>query len=90
MGAAVGLLGDKWNLGFLAETEKQVGAHLQSHLEKLPQQDEKSRAIVAQMYRDETSHAEMATALGGAELPPPIQVTMQLNGKVMTNASYWV
>jgi 3-demethoxyubiquinol 3-hydroxylase len=90
MGAAVGLLGDKWNLGFLAETEKQVGTHLKSHLEKLPQQDEKSRAIVAQMYQDETSHAEMATALGGAELPPPIQVAMQLNSKVMTSTSYWI
>ncbi|NOU00430.1 MAG: 2-polyprenyl-3-methyl-6-methoxy-1,4-benzoquinone monooxygenase [Gallionella sp.] len=90
MGAAVGLLGDKWNLGFLAETEKQVGAHLESHLNKLPIQDEKSRAIVAQMYCDEISHAEMATALGGAELPQPVQLAMQLNGKVMTNASYWI
>jgi ubiquinone biosynthesis monooxygenase Coq7 len=90
MGAAVGLLGDKWNLGFLAETEKQVGAHLQSHLNTLPPHDKKSRAIVAQMYQDETSHAEMATALGGTELQPPIQEAMQLYSKVMTNASYWV
>lgn len=90
MGAAVGLLGDKWNLGFLAETEKQVGAHLQSHLDKLPPQDEKSRAIVTQMYSDEIGHAEMAKQLGGAELPQPVQQAMKLNGKVMTTASYWV
>lgn len=90
MGAAVGLMGDKWNLGFLAETERQVGQHLQSHLEKLPQQDDKSRAIVAQMYSDEIGHADMAIALGGSELPQPIQLAMQMNGKLMTTASYWV
>jgi ubiquinone biosynthesis monooxygenase Coq7 len=90
IGAAVGLMGDKWNLGFLAETERQVGQHLQSHLEKLPQQDDKSRAIVTQMYSDEVGHADMAIALGGSELPQPIQFAMQLNGKLMTTASYWV
>jgi len=90
IGAMAGLLGDKWNLGFLAETERQVGHHLQSHLERLPQQDEKSRAIVAQMHTDEVGHADMAVSLGGAELPQPVQWVMQLNGKVMTGASYWV
>jgi 3-demethoxyubiquinol 3-hydroxylase len=90
IGAAAGLLGDKWNLGFLAETERQVGQHLQSHLDRLPQQDEKSRAIVAQMYADEVGHADMATSLGGAELPQPVQSVMKLNSKVMTGASYWI
>ncbi len=90
IGAIVGLLGDKWNLGFLAETERQVGQHLQSHLDRLPAQDAKSRAIVSQMYTDETGHAELATSLGGAELPPPVQLAMKLNSKVMTGASYWV
>jgi ubiquinone biosynthesis monooxygenase Coq7 len=90
IGALAGLSGDKWNLGFLAETERQVGNHLQSHLDKLPQQDEKSRAIVAQMYEDEIGHAEMATSLGGSELPQPVQLAMKLNSKVMTGASYWV
>jgi len=90
IGAMAGLLGDKWSLGFLAETERQVGHHLQSHLERLPQQDEKSRAIVAQMHTDEVGHADMAVSLGGAELTQPVQWVMQLNGKVMTGASYWV
>ncbi len=90
IGAVAGLLGDKWNLGFLAETERQVGDHLQSHLDRLPPQDEKSRAIVAQMHADETGHAETAIALGGAELPPPVQLAMKLNSKVMTSTSYWV
>jgi ubiquinone biosynthesis monooxygenase Coq7 len=90
IGAIAGLLGDKWNLGFLAETERQVGHHLQSHLDRLPQQDKKSRAIVAKMYADEIGHADMAAALGGAELPQPVQLMMKLNSKVMTGASYWV
>ena len=90
IGAVAGLLGDKWNLGFLAETERQVGEHLQSHLDRLPPQDEKSRAIVIQMYTDETGHADIATSLGGAELPQPVQFAMKLNSKVMTGASYWV
>jgi ubiquinone biosynthesis monooxygenase Coq7 len=89
-GAVAGLIGDKWNLGFLAETERQVGEHLQGHLERLPPQDAKSRAIVAQMYADEIGHAAMATSLGGAELPQPVQMAMKLNGKVMTGTSYWV
>jgi ubiquinone biosynthesis monooxygenase Coq7 len=90
IGAVAGLLGDKWNLGFLAETERQVGHHLQSHLDRLPQQDEKSRAIVAQMHTDEVGHADMAFSLGAAELPQPVQWAMKLNGKVMTGTSYWV
>lgn len=90
IGAVAGLLGDKWNLGFLAETERQVSQHLLSHLDQLPQQDEKSRAIVTQMYADEAGHADRATSLGGAELPQPVQLAMKLNSKVMTGTSYWV
>ena len=90
IGAVAGLLGDRWNLGFLAETERQVGDHLQSHLDRLPAQDERSRAIVKQMYSDETGHADMARSLGGAELPQSVQLAMKLNGKVMTGASYWI
>ena len=90
IGAFAGLLGDKWNLGFLAETERQVGAHLQSHLARLPENDAKSRAIVQQMYIDEAQHANMATALGAAVLPVPVKMMMRFNGKLMTNSTYWV
>ena len=90
IGAVAGLLGDKWNLGFLAETERQVGAHLQSHLKQLPENDAKSRAVVQQMYIDETQHAEMAVGLGAGELPLPVKMAMQLSGKVMTRTAYWV
>ncbi len=90
IGAVAGLLGDKWNLGFLAETEHQVGEHLQSHLNKLPLQDARSRAVVQQMYTDETRHAQMATGLGGAELPMPVKLAMRLSGKVMTGTAYWL
>jgi ubiquinone biosynthesis monooxygenase Coq7 len=90
IGAVAGLLGDKWNLGFLAETERQVSAHLQSHLQKLPETDAKSRAVVQQMYVDETQHAQMAIKLGAAVLPLPVRTAMQLSGKVMTRTAYWV
>ncbi|MBI3901467.1 MAG: 2-polyprenyl-3-methyl-6-methoxy-1,4-benzoquinone monooxygenase [Nitrosomonadales bacterium] len=90
LGAFAGLLGDKWNLGFLAETEHQVGGHLQEHLARLPQQDEKSRAVVLQMYVDETNHSNMAKQLGGAELPQPVKLAMQASSKVLTHTAYWV
>ena len=90
LGAFAGLIGDKWNLGFLAETERQVGAHLQSHLSSLPAQDAKSRAVVQQMYVDEVGHSEMAIELGGAELPLPVKLAMRATGKVMTRTAYWV
>ncbi|MFZ2540891.1 MAG: 2-polyprenyl-3-methyl-6-methoxy-1,4-benzoquinone monooxygenase [Gallionella sp.] len=90
IGAVAGLLGEKWNLGFLAETERQVGEHLHSHLDRLPSQDEKSRAIVMQMHSDEVGHSDMATSLGGAELPQPVQLAMKLSSKVMTEASYYI
>lgn len=90
IGAVSGIFGDKWNLGFLAETENQVGAHLAGHLQRLPQHDEKSRAIVAQMQIDEASHATMAMSYGGAELPLPVKFAMKLGSKVMTGTAYWV
>lgn len=90
IGAFAGLLGDKWNLGFLSETERQVGAHLQSHLDKLPENDARSRAVVQQMYIDEVQHSEMAIKLGAAALPSPVKLAMKLSGKVMTRTAYWV
>jgi len=88
MGVAAGLLGDKWNLGFLEETEHQVAAHLDSHLEQLPEQDARSRAIVEQMRDDEVKHAEMAHEQGAARLPLPVRGMMTLTAKLMTGASY--
>ncbi len=88
MGMTAGLLGDKWNLGFLAETEHQVSAHLNSHLQTLPQQDHASRAIVAQMKADEEQHAQTAEQLGGATLPGPVKLAMRLASKVMTHTAY--
>jgi ubiquinone biosynthesis monooxygenase Coq7 len=90
IGAASGIFGDRWNLGFLAETENQVGAHLAGHLQRLPQNDEKSRAIVTQMQIDEASHATMAMSHGGTKLPPPVKLAMKLGSKVMTGTAYWV
>ncbi len=90
IGVVAGMLGDKWNLGFLAETEHQVGTHLAGHLQLLPKNDEKSRAIVTQMKIDEASHATMALSYGGAELPLPVKFTMKLGSKVMTQTAYWV
>lgn len=88
IGVAAGVLGDKWNLGFLEETEQQVGAHLDSHLSRLPAADVKSRAIVEQMRDDELKHADMAHGLGAAQLPAPVKGVMKLSAKVMTGASY--
>lgn len=88
IGVAAGVLGDKWNLGFLEETEQQVGAHLDSHLSRLPAADVKSRAIVQQMRDDELKHADMAHDLGAAQLPAPVKGVMKLSAKVMTGASY--
>ncbi|BBU68657.1 2-polyprenyl-3-methyl-6-methoxy-1,4-benzoquinone monooxygenase [Fluviibacter phosphoraccumulans] len=88
MGVLAGKLGDRWNLGFLAETEKQVTAHLESHLARLPESDIKSAAIIGQMAIDETSHAHTAEALGAAQLPPVAKQLMQQTAKVMTALSY--
>ena len=90
IGAAAGMLGDKWNLGFLAETERQVEAHLAKHLQSLPHQDEKSRAIVAQMQIDEGGHATSAMSHGGIDLPAPVKLVMKLGSKIMTKTTYWI
>jgi ubiquinone biosynthesis monooxygenase Coq7 len=90
LGYAAGKFGTRWNLGFLAETERQVEAHLESHLERLAPQDAKTRAIVEQMKRDESVHARTAYDLGGAELPEPVKRAMRLSARVMTQTSYWV
>jgi len=88
MGLLAGALGDKWNLGFLAETERQVEAHLDSHLQRLPEVDLRSRAIVDQMRLDEIKHAEMAVHHGAAELPKAVKQVMRTTAKVMTGAAY--
>lgn len=89
-GAAAGLLGDKWNLGFLAETERQVEGHLGGHLTRLPPHDHKSRRILEQMRLDESAHARTALEHGAAELPRPVKIAMQLASKVMTKTAFWV
>ena len=90
IGVVVGRVGDGWNLGFLAETERQVEAHLDSHLDKLPKQDVRSRTIVAQMKSDEQRHAETAVALGAKELPAPARQAMRLAARVMTRTAYYL
>lgn len=90
MGAVAGKVGDKWSLGFVAETEKQVVKHLDEHLEQISVHDEKSRAILEQMRVDELHHGTIALEAGGATLPKPVQVVMGLMSKVMTKTSYWV
>ncbi len=88
IGAAAGALGDRWNLGFLAETERQVVKHLEGHLARLPAEDRKSRAIVEQMRDDEARHATTALRHGGAELPAPVKAAMQVSSKVMTGGAF--
>lgn len=87
LGLLAGIAGDKWSLGFLAETERQVVEHLESHLDRLPAEDEISRAIVTQMIKDESKHAEMAIDSGAAELPVAAKKIMRLAAKVMTTIS---
>ena len=90
MGAIAGALGDKWSLGFVAETEKQVEAHLASHLDKLPESDQKTRKIIEQMQLDEAKHAKEAKQLGAAELPASAKFLMRQVSKLMTASSYHV
>ena len=90
LGALAGLAGDKWSLGFVAETEKQVVEHLESHLEKLTPADEKSRAILEQMRIDEGKHATTAMTAGAASFPRPVQRLMKLTSKIFTNTTYWI
>jgi len=90
LGAAAAFSGDARSLGFVVETERQVAAHLTSHLNKLPKQDGKSRAIVEQMRADEIAHGTSAQALGAVEIPAPVQVAMNLMAKVMTTTAYYL
>ena len=90
LGAIAGSLNEKWNLGFLAETEQQVAAHLQNHLNQLDETDIKTRTIIEQMQQDEAAHAVEAKQLGGSELPAPIKFGMQLASKIMTKTAYYV
>ncbi len=88
MGLLAGRVGDKWNLGFLAETERQVEAHLDSHLARLPEHDVRSREIVDQMRIDEIRHAETALQLGAAELPALVKTAMKIAAGLMTGTAY--
>lgn len=90
LGALAGAIGDKWNLGFLAETEKQVIKHLDSHLDQLPDSDRRSQAVLEQMKIDEAKHATTAIEHGGAELPGPVKKMMALMSKVMTKTAYYI
>jgi ubiquinone biosynthesis monooxygenase Coq7 len=88
IGAVAGALGDRWNLAFLAETERQVEEHLGSHLEELPPEDARTRAVVEAMQADEARHRASAIELGAAELPEPVKRAMRLASKVMTTVAY--
>ena len=90
IGAAAGLIGDRLSLGFVVETERQVEAHLEGHLDTLPAGDQRSRAIVAQMKDDEARHAEHAKAAGGIDLPPPVKAMMRIAANVMRAVAYRV
>jgi ubiquinone biosynthesis monooxygenase Coq7 len=90
IGAAAGLIGDRISLGFVVETERQVEAHLDEHLQTLPYNDARSRAIVRRMQDDEIRHADNALAAGARELPPPVPTLMRLAAKVMKTVAYRV
>ena len=88
LGVAAGALGDRWNLAFLAETERQVEDHLASHLEQLSAADARTRAIVERMQREEAEHRAAAVSLGAAEMPQPVRGAMQAVAKAMTTLAY--
>jgi ubiquinone biosynthesis monooxygenase Coq7 len=90
IGALAGLAGDRNSLGFVAETEKQVIEHLESHLHELPPDDERSRRIVAQMQADEARHGAEARDAGGRDLPGPVRNLMRRTARLMTRAAYRV
>jgi ubiquinone biosynthesis monooxygenase Coq7 len=89
IGAVAGVFGDRTSLGFIVETEKQVEAHLHSHRDRLPAADQRSRAIIDQMTRDEVAHGAHAQSLGARPLPFLIRAGMRLTSRVMTRSSYW-
>lgn len=88
LGAVAGLVGDRWSLGFVAETEKQVCEHLEDHLRKLPEDDHKSRAVLEQMLIDEEKHGAAAKQAGGADLPAPARAAMTAMAGVMKQVTY--
>jgi ubiquinone biosynthesis monooxygenase Coq7 len=88
MGALAGALGDRWSLGFVAATEEQVCRHLRDHLERLPEEDARSRAILQQMIEDEERHGRQALEAGGTELPPQVKEVMRLMSRLMTESTY--
>ena len=88
IGAVAGIAGDDWSLGFVKETENQVEAHLQDHLDKLPEGDSRSQAILDQMKVDEAKHADMAEEAGARELPPPIRRAMAFTANIMKTLAY--
>jgi len=90
IGAISGVLGDKWSLGFIAETERQVIEHLETHLDGLPPGDARSRAIIEQMRDEEAEHGQNAIDAGAANLPGPVKRLMRITAKVMTKTAYWV
>ncbi|MBC8726578.1 2-polyprenyl-3-methyl-6-methoxy-1,4-benzoquinone monooxygenase [Paraburkholderia sp. 31.1] len=90
IGLAAGRLGDRVSLGFMAETERQVEQHLDSHLDQLPAADHESRAIVEQMRVDEAQHGKAAMDAGGIELPFPARALMRAMSKVMTRTAYYI
>ena len=89
IGALAGLAGDRWSLGFVEETERQVSEHLRGHLDQLPEEDAKSRAIVSAMRADEERHGAEAVAAGAQPLPRPVQDLMRAVARVMTKSAYW-
>jgi 3-demethoxyubiquinol 3-hydroxylase len=90
IGVVAGLASDRVTLSFVAETERQVEQHLATHLEQLPAEDLRSRAILVQMQKDEQAHGDLATKSGGAALPRPVQKLMQATARVMTTTARWI
>lgn len=90
IGAISGAVGDRWSLGFVAETERQVVNHLDSHLEKLPAADLRSQAVIKQMRIDEEEHRHLAIQSGAANFPMPVKALMNFTSKLMTKSVYWI
>jgi ubiquinone biosynthesis monooxygenase Coq7 len=90
MGVVSGLAGDRWSMGFLVETERQVEAHLDQHLSRLPAGDARTRGIVEQMRQDEIAHGNSGEAAGAAILPRPVAAAMKATSRLMTSTTYWV